>query len=137
MATITRQMSKRFDQSVAELGVTRSQWSLIAVVGRYPGATQRIIADALDITEASAGRLIDRLCNDGILVRRPHEEDRRAYSVHLTESAKPLLIKLSEFAHANEDEAFAGVTDDELEQMTTLLDRIYANMGVPRIKAPS
>ena len=67
-----------FDREVAGLHVTRSQWTMIAVVARSPGATQRTIAEALEMSEASAGRLIDRLCADGLLERHERYDDRRA-----------------------------------------------------------
>src|ERR1044072_7587964 len=84
LIVIARQLRNRFDQRVAKLGFTRSQWTLIAVVKRHPGSTQRTIAEELRISEAAAGRLIDRLCSDGLLERLPREDDRRAYSVCLT-----------------------------------------------------
>ena len=59
---------------MAELGVTRSQWTLIAVVARRPGLTQRVIAESLEIKEASAGRLIDKLCQDGMLIRQARDD---------------------------------------------------------------
>lgn len=65
LAIIARQMRAHFDEAVAELGVTRSQWTVIVVVSRKPGVTQRAVADALEISEASAGRLIDRLVKKG------------------------------------------------------------------------
>jgi MarR family transcriptional regulator for hemolysin len=122
-------MRKGFDQSVAQLGVTRSHWVLIAILARSPGITQREIAEALEMTEVSAGRLVDRLCQQGLLERRARAGDRRAYSVHLTEKANPLMAKIQEFAEANEMRAFAGVGDAELRQFLGVVDRIYVNIG--------
>ncbi len=128
MTVLSRQMAKRFTQSVDEHGVTRSQWSMIAVVARRPGATQRGIAEALDMTEAAAGRGIDRLCQDGLLVRKQRTDDRRAYSVELTDAALPILDRLSATAQVEEARAFAGVSDAQLAAMAQVLDQIYANV---------
>jgi MarR family transcriptional regulator for hemolysin len=95
MTVLTRQMHKSFDQSVVSIGVTRSQWTMIAVIARRPAATQREIAEILEMSEASAGRLVDRLVADGLLERRQKEDDRRAYCIHLTDSAGALLDKIS------------------------------------------
>ncbi|MCK9542472.1 MAG: MarR family transcriptional regulator [Novosphingobium sp.] len=118
-----------FDRQVAGLNVTRSQWSLIAAVSRHPGATQRIIAEILEISEASAGRLIDRLCNDGLLERRPREDDRRAHAIYLTSLAEPLMTKLTTAARVLEDKVFAGLSDEELGQLVASLDKMYANLS--------
>lgn len=72
---IARLLRNNFDRQVVNLNVTRSQWAMIAVVSRVPGATQRTIAEALEMSEASAGRLIDRLCADGLLERRDRRDD--------------------------------------------------------------
>ncbi len=129
LSVITRFFRSRFDQSMAELGVTRSQWTLIAVVARRPGLTQRVIAESLEIKEASAGRLIDKLCQDGMLTRQARDDDRRAYSVFLTDAAMPLVETLGDIARRNEDEAFRGITDAELSALDGVLERIYRNVG--------
>jgi MarR family transcriptional regulator for hemolysin len=126
---LARVMRNRFDRLVAGLGVTRSQWSLIIVVARHPGATQRTIAEVLEMSEASAGRLIDRLCADGLLQRQERHDDRRARAVYLTEKAEPLLAQLGEIARGGEDRVFKGFAFEELEQLKGLLDRIYKNVA--------
>lgn len=126
---LARLLRNYFDRQVAALNVTRSQWAMIAVVSRRPGATQRVIAEALEMSEASAGRLIDRLCGDGLLERRDRDDDRRARAVYLTEAAEPLLAKLADIAKETEERMFSGFSAQDLEQMQNLVDRIYANIS--------
>ncbi|HKI68886.1 MAG TPA: MarR family transcriptional regulator [Verrucomicrobiae bacterium] len=125
---IGRQIHKQFDNSVHDLGVTRSQWGVIALVARRPGATQRIIADMLEVSEASAGRLIDRLCKDGFLERRQSEHDARAWEIYTTSKAKPILEKLSVHAEVLEESIFTGFSKSDLNQLNTLLDQLYENI---------
>lgn len=125
---LARLMRARFDRKVASLGVTRSQWQMIVVVARKPGVTQKTIADALEISEASAGRLIDRLCAEGMLERRERDDDRRARAVYITPRSEPLLTKLAEIARDGEDEVFAGFSEDELASLENYLDRLYGNV---------
>lgn len=134
LGVIARQMRNQFDHSAAEMGVTKSQWMLIAVVGSNPGTTQRTIAEALEISEAAAGRLIDRLCADGLLERQPRDDDRRAYSIYLTPAARPMLSRLGDFAEFNEKEAFRGLSEAQLEQLHSLLEIVYRNVGGHRRK---
>lgn len=125
-------MRKAFDQSVGEIGVTGSRWTVLAVVSGQPGSTQRQIAELLDMTEASAGRLIDRLCDEELVERRPKEDDRRAYCVFVTEKARPILESLGRLGKEREDATFAGLTADELAQLNDLLDRVYNNISCPK-----
>lgn len=126
---IARLTRNQFDRLVSAHNITRSQWSMIAVVSRHPGSTQRTIAEALEMSEASAGRLIDRLCADGLLERRERIDDRRARAVYPTEKAQPLLDKLALIAQNAEGRMFKGFEDDELVQLREYLDRIYRNLS--------
>ena len=122
-------LRSKFDRKVTGFNVTRSQWTMIAVVARCPGASQRMIAEALEMSEASAGRLIDRLCADGLLERRERDDDRRARAVYLTDAAQPLLAKLAEIAREGEEEMFKGFSSDDLDRLEDLLSRIYENIS--------
>ena len=125
-------MRLSFDQRVERGGLTRAKWTLIAAVARNPGVTQRTIAEALEVREITAGRLIDRLCDEGYLKRRENPNDRRAYCVYLTPAAQPLLDKLDEIAKSREAEIFAGFEADDLEKLDKLLDAIASNLSATR-----
>ncbi len=131
LTIIARQLRAHFDQSVVRLGVTRSQWTVIAAVARYPGATQRTIANLLEIAEASAGRLIDRLCADGLLERRTKDDDRRAHAVFLTEKGQAITMQLSDIARQNEEVAFGGFQVEDLKRFNALLDALSENIVKP------
>jgi len=130
ISVLARILRNTFDRKVAALNVTRSQWAMIAVVATNPGATQRMIADMLEMSEASAGRLVDRLCGEGLLERRARNDDRRAKAIYLTDAAEPLLEKLTIVARESEDLMFRGFSEAELETLKALLDRVYENVGV-------
>lgn len=129
LSVVARQLRVTFDQSAEASGLTRAQWHLIAVAARNPGATQRTIAEALEVREITAGRLVDRLCDEGYLRRDENPSDRRAYSVYLTSAAQPLLDTLDELAKIHEGWIFAGFGAEELEKMDALLERIARNLS--------
>jgi len=132
LTVVSRQLWQRFDRSVNEFGVSRAQWRLIAVVAARPGATQRLVGELLEVSEVQAGRLIDRLCEDGYVQRVECATDRRARAVYLTDAAQPVLERMSELARIEENQAFAGFTDQDLDTLETLLDRISRNVAAAR-----
>ena len=127
LTVLNRLFRSNFDRQVAEMHVTRSQWAMIAAVRDNRGASQRTIAEALEMSEASAGRLIDRLCADGLLERQDRDDDRRARAVYLTPAAEPLLLKLSAMANEAERRTFHGFSDEELDILQGFVDRLYNN----------
>ncbi len=129
LSVVARQLRVTFDQAAEQSGMTRAQWHLIAAVARNPGATQRTIAEALEVREITAGRLVDRLCEDGYLRREPSPNDRRAYSVYLTATAQPVLDKLDALAKVHEAAIFAGFEPEDVEALDALLDTISHNLS--------
>lgn len=125
MNVVSRLMRRNFDKIAARIGVTRSQWQMIVEVGRNSGVTQRAIADALEVSEAAAGRLIDRLCADGLLERRERDDDRRARAVYLTPKSEQMLDVLGDLAVECENALFKDFTEAELEQFENFLDRLH------------
>ncbi|MBT0669592.1 MarR family transcriptional regulator [Novosphingobium profundi] len=129
LTVLARLLRNNFDRKVSALNGSLSQWTMIGIAARYPGATQRTLAEHLGISEASAGRLIDKLCTEGLLERADREDDRRARAVHVTDAARPLLETIGQIATESEEKIFKGFSHEELEQMRDFLDRIYANAG--------
>ena len=130
LTATARQIVQRFDQSVEQMGVSRAKFAVIALVSRKPGVSQRAIAERLQVTEVTAGRLVERLCADGFLERRGNPNNRRTYFVHLTAAAQPLLDELSVVAAAQEKQTFRGFSTDELDQPEQFLARISANIAI-------
>jgi DNA-binding MarR family transcriptional regulator len=129
IAVLARLMRSDFDRRLSDMNITRSQWGLVAVVAGRPGATQRMIAEVLEMSEASAGRLIDRLCADGLLERRERDDDRRARAVYLTPAAEPLLARAAEIAKDNSARIFKGLSSEDLAVLQRSLAVIYDNVG--------
>jgi MarR family transcriptional regulator for hemolysin len=129
LTVVARQLRVAFDQSTEQSGLTRAQWTLIAAVARHPGATQRTIAEALEVREITAGRLVDRLCDEGYLRREANPSDRRAYCLYLTPAAQPVLDKLDQLAKVHEAAIFAGFDAGDLDRLESLLDVIARNLS--------
>lgn len=125
---IARQLRTRFDASVQEVGITRSQWTLLATVAYSPGITQRQLAEMLEMTEAAAGRSIERMCQEGLLTRQPKAGDKRAWCVAVTASAQPILERLGAIARNHETRAFEALSEQDLAQLDGLLQILYNSL---------
>ncbi|KPF76430.1 hypothetical protein IP88_06580 [alpha proteobacterium AAP81b] len=128
IAMAARALRYSFDGRAADSGMTSAQWRTVAVVAAAQGSTQRHIARLLGVGDVTAGRMIDRLCEDGVLERRPDPADRRANRIHLTAKAEPLLEQLHLLAAKEEARAFAGLDDDAKAALHGHLDIILGNL---------
>ena len=118
-----------FNRRVAELGVTRAQWRVIALLGHHPGMKQVELADRLDVEPISACRIVDRLEEAGLVERQRDPADRRAWRLSLTAKAEPIRERLRALADEMSLEAFAGLSKDELEAMRDTLARVRDNIA--------
>lgn len=125
---VARLMRKRFEQHARDLGLTRSQWQVLAYLDKNEGIRQAGLADLLDIEPITLGRILDKLESCGMVERRPHPTDRRVWQLYLTAKAGPKLATMRELGDRTRREAFAGVPAAEQEQFVRLLGTLKANL---------
>ena len=58
------------DRALKPLGITRSQWWVLAFLSRRDGMTQTALASDLDLTKVAVGGLLDRMEAAGFVERR-------------------------------------------------------------------
>lgn len=91
---VSRLRRMMFDRTLAPLGITRSQWWVLAFISRKDGLPQTLLANELDVGKVALGALIDRLEKSGFVIRQPDPVDRRIKRVYLTKQAKGFLERL-------------------------------------------
>jgi DNA-binding MarR family transcriptional regulator len=129
IAETSHAMRRFYDRRVAQLGVTRAQWRVIAILGHNPGMKQVELADRLDVEPISTCRIIDRLEEAGLVERQRDPSDRRAWRLSLTAKAEPIRARLSELAEEMSQEAFFGLSEQQLETMGAVLARVRENIA--------
>src|SRR3954469_15148764 len=121
-------LRRDFERRAAELGVTRAQWRVLARLSRQDGLRQVELAEALDVEPITLCRMIDRLADAELVERRADEEDRRAWRIHLTAKAGPLIETLREIAEDFLADALSGVDETEQARVRDVLARVRANI---------
>lgn len=109
------------DHKAAQFGMSRAKWAVLARLERFEGLKQAELADMLDLQPISLTRLLDSLCENGLIERRADPDDRRAKRLFLTPAARPLLARLSELGRELMEAALAGL---DREQQRALLARL-------------
>ena len=129
LAETSRTLRRHFDRRASALGVTTAQWRALAWLGHEPGLKQVELAERLDVEPITAGRIIDRLEESGLVQRQPDPVDRRVWRLVLTAKAVPIFERLRALAEDMATEAFAGLSVEEIEEMRAKLARIRENIG--------
>jgi MarR family transcriptional regulator for hemolysin len=123
-----RMLRQLADKEARRFGMTRAQWAVLAKVERNEGQKQAELADAMEMAPISLTRLIDRLCDSGLIERRNDATDRRIKRLYLTEAARPLLVKLAVLRTELIDVALGGQSEAEVQQLVEHLETVKSNI---------
>jgi MarR family transcriptional regulator, transcriptional regulator for hemolysin len=128
-ADISRLMRTEFDRQVSALGVTRAQWMVLARLARRPGCSQTELADMMEMERATAGRLVDRLEENGLVRREPDPTDRRVRRVFPTDLATGQQAQMRAVADAIVDDALSDLNAEQRETLMTLMEFVRARLS--------
>jgi MarR family transcriptional regulator, transcriptional regulator for hemolysin len=125
---VARLLRTYADHKGAKFGMTRAQWAVLVRLDRTQGLKQCELAEILDVQPITLTRQLDRLCDNGIIERRPDPADRRVKRLYLTPAAKPLLERLGDLGEELLGTALAGLDAPVVEQMLENLSMVKENL---------
>jgi MarR family transcriptional regulator, transcriptional regulator for hemolysin len=134
---VARLLRTYADQRARRLGITRAQWAVMARLEYHEGLKQSELAEMLDLQPITLTRLVDRLCQNGMVERRPDPNDRRAKRLHLTPLARPLMDRLAELGGEVMGTVLDGFDLATVERMTLELSLAKDNLKAAIAKKPA
>jgi MarR family transcriptional regulator for hemolysin len=128
LGDVARAMRTFIDQCARRHGMTRAQWAVLLRLDRREGMTQAEMAESLEIQPISLVRLVDRLCEQKLVERRPHPSDRRANRLYLTPKGRTTLERLDPLSREISGLVLSGFAETEARQLLQQLLRIKDNL---------
>ena len=123
-----RSVSRAFDDALAEAGGSLPAWLvLISLKSQQPG-TQRELAHAVGIREATLTHHLNAMDAQGLVTRRRDPANRRVHLVGLTEDGEAAFHRLRSVAIAFDQRLRHGITDDDVANLAELLGRLERNV---------
>jgi MarR family transcriptional regulator, transcriptional regulator for hemolysin len=125
---VSRLRRRVVDRALKPLGVTRSQWWVLAFLSRSDGMSQVALADELDLGKVALGQLIDRLEKTGFVSRRPDKEDRRVKRIYLTKRSHTLIAQIRDNVSVTEKEILEKIDEADLKATVRALRGMKENL---------
>lgn len=113
-----------FKEEFEGYDLTPQQFGLLGFLWQEDGLTQAELSAKSQIDRTTMGGLIDRLEKEGLVARRSHPEDRRAYKICLTDKGKALETELTPLAEKAQNNFISKLDQQELETLKSLLEKI-------------
>jgi MarR family transcriptional regulator for hemolysin len=128
---VARAVGRAFDQALADAGGSLPVWLILLnlTIGR-PG-TQRELAEAVGIREATLSHHLSAMDADGLIARTRDAANRRVQVVTLTDKGSQAFLALRAAAVAFDARLRAGLDDADEATLATLLTRLSANVATP------
>ncbi len=120
-----RLRSRADRRGMAVAGVTAAQAGAMFVIAENPGATQRLLADALR-QQSAVTTMVSRLMSADLAERRPHPEDARAWALHLTPKGKKALRLIKVEIDLINDALTSALGPRGMEQLAKSLNEILS-----------
>jgi DNA-binding MarR family transcriptional regulator len=119
-----------FDHALKPLGITRSQWLVLANLSRQvrEGMTQSDLAHLLELGKVTVGGLIDRLEASGHVERHPDPIDRRVKRILITDKGYELIDQLSSVARDLNEDVLKGIPVEHVLIAEEVMSRMKDNM---------
>ncbi|HVW97200.1 MAG TPA: MarR family transcriptional regulator [Mucilaginibacter sp.] len=113
----------------AGVEITIDQWLVLKTIGEYPDITQHQLAGRIFKDVASVTRMIELLVTKDLLFRKSHAEDRRRFTLTLSDRGRKVLELMRPISLSNRRQALEGVTETELQTVQGVLQKIIHNVS--------
>lgn len=130
MAQVGGRSAQEFAKGLTPLKLAPADAGILRLLGLSPSISQQDLARRLGMHASRLVAVIDTLEERGLVVRESHAQDRRVYSLRLTEAGTEMLRNIGQVARAHEETMCAGLSSDERETLARLLQRVAQQHGL-------
>ena len=114
----------------AEFNTTLPRFDVMAALFHHrQGLRMSELSSFLKVSNGNVTGIVDRLVDDGSIIRVPVKDDRRAMVVRLTTRAREEFSHMARIHEGWVDELLAQLPPDEAEAMIAGMDRVNKSLG--------
>ncbi|MBX9969788.1 MarR family winged helix-turn-helix transcriptional regulator [Priestia aryabhattai] len=123
-----QQMEQKFAEGLAPFNINSRQYGVLLFIEENPYSSQKDISDNLQIDRTTMVSHIDHLETLGFVERTKNPNDRRSYSLLITEKGKEVLNSRWEFLTHVESEVLTPLNQQERQLLKDFLIRIWKSL---------
>lgn len=109
--------------------ITLDQFAVLIRLWNEDGLSQTELCERTYKTKSNITRILDSMEKKGLVYRSTNKEDRRSFSIFLTEEGKEIKDKLIPAAVEINNKIFKNITGEDRENLLRILNTISGNLG--------
>ena len=121
---ITRAGAEYKATNLAPYGLKGCHASYLAEICACPGISQDRLAQKICINKSNVARQAAILEDDGFILRKPSQADKRVMELYPTEKTLTLMPEITEILNKWEDFLLADLSEKEVEHVHFILQRM-------------
>ncbi len=122
-------LGRKFQEKLDPLGLTPFHWVVLCCLWEEDGLATCRIGERLQQVGGTLTGVLDRMEERGLIRRERDSRDRRIWRIWLTEAGKQLEHVLVPLALEQREQAMRGISQEERELFSQLLDQAIANLA--------
>lgn len=129
LTQVSRTVSRAFDDALAQAGGSLPAWLVLLCMKTQNVASQRELARAVGVRDATLTHHLNAMEKSGLLTRRRDPANRRVHVIELTEQGESAFLRLRDTAVAFDARLRTGLGEAEIDALRDGLARLAANVA--------
>src|SRR5580700_4480386 len=128
--------ARQFAEELAPLGAEPRHVGMLTRLAANEGKAQQVIGELIGLNPTQMVFLVDELEDRGFVERRRNPADRRSYALYLTPAGRDMLASVQAAGRAHQARLGSPLSADDQKQLTSLLRRLAAELGITDLSLP-
>jgi DNA-binding MarR family transcriptional regulator len=128
LGKVLQKMETNFVEGLSPFEINARQYGVLLFIEGNPYSSQKDISENLQIDRTTMVSHIDHLEGLGYVERTRNPNDRRSYSLLITDKGKDVLDSRWEFLIHTELEVLAPLSDEEKQLLKELLIKVWTTL---------
>ena len=112
------------NEKLAPLGLKAQHTSYLLWIRSHPGISQDKLAQKMFINKSNVARQVAVLEENGFVIRKPSDEDKRVMQLYLTEKTEQMMPQIRQILMEWENILTESLTPEELESVAVILEKM-------------
>ncbi len=121
----TSLVDKKFKE---KFNLSHGQVFILINIYRDEGICQHRLCEEYNLDKSGVGRILKKLEDKNLVMRKSDPEDKRKKLIYLTDKAKDMKDDFKKLLKEIEEQMRQGLTEQEIETVNTILKKIYNNL---------
>ena len=125
------------NQALAHVGLSHAMaWPLLMIGRHGDGMRQGVLADLLGLEGPSLARSLEQLATGGFIIRREDPADRRARTLHPTDTGAAACVQLEDALRTLRKDMYQDASDADVQACLRVFAALQQRLGAPQPVVP-